>query len=89
MLVDTDNLVSTEEFRRDFEKFVKAAKGNGPVAVMKNQKVVGIFVSPEDYEILSGETLERLIESRMKGETVSQEEAETFIADRAAKRRKR
>jgi PHD/YefM family antitoxin component YafN of YafNO toxin-antitoxin module len=89
MLVDTDNLVSTEEFRRDFEKFVKAAKGNGPVAVMKNQKVVGIFVSPEDYEVLSGESLGRLIESRMKGETVSQAEAEVFIAERAAKRRKR
>jgi hypothetical protein len=34
MLVDTDNLVSTDEFRRDFEKFVKAVKGKGPVAVM-------------------------------------------------------
>ncbi len=56
---------------------------------MKNHKVVGIFVSPEDYEVLSGKSLGQLMESRMKGETVSQGEAEKFIADRAAARRKR
>ena len=88
MLVDTDNLVSTDEFRRDFERFVKAAKkGRGPIAVMKDDKVVGFFVSPDYFEF-SGGSLSDLLKTRMKGPTVSQEEAEKYIADRMAKRRK-
>lgn len=37
VLIDTDNLVSSEEFRRDLDKYMSAAQeGRGPVAVLFN-----------------------------------------------------
>lgn len=88
MLVDTDNLVSADDFQKNFEKFAKAAKkGKGPVAVMKNGEVMGFFVAPDYFEF-SGNSLRDLLTSRMEGPTVSQEEAEKYVVDRMAKRRK-
>jgi hypothetical protein len=89
MLVDTDNLVSSDDFQRNFEKFAKAVKkGKGPVAVMKNGEVMGFFVAPDYFEF-SGSGIRDLLASRMDGPTVSQEEAEKYVVERMAKRRKK
>ncbi len=76
MLVDTDNLVPAEEFRKHLERYVAAAhSGCGPVAVTQGSEVVGFFVSPEDYEAMSGAAVKKLLTARARGRTVTHEEA--------------
>ncbi|MCI0357386.1 MAG: type II toxin-antitoxin system Phd/YefM family antitoxin [Planctomycetaceae bacterium] len=75
MLVDTDNLVSAEKFRKHFDQYVDAARqGRGPVAVTQNSEVVGVFMSPEEYDAMFGHEIAALLKSREKGPTVSHEE---------------
>lgn len=82
MLVDTDNLVTTEEFRRDLAKYVAAAgKGQGPVAVTQGSKVVGFFVGAEEYQALFGAAVRRLLSSRRNGPTVSHEEVRQSVKE--------
>jgi len=81
MLVETDNLVTTEQFRSDPDKYVAAAKeGNGPIAITEDSEVVGFLVSPEEYEAMFGAAVKSLLSSRTKGPTVSQQEARAHIA---------
>ena len=41
MLIETQNLVSADVFRHDFDKYVESARaGNGPVAVMQGDAIV-------------------------------------------------
>jgi len=82
MLVDTDNLVTAEVFRKDLDKYVAAARqGSGPVAVTQGSEVVGFFVSREEYEAMYGTAVRRLLASRADGPTVSQEEARKRIGE--------
>lgn len=88
MLVDTDNLVSSEEFRRDLDKYVSAAQeGRGPVAVTKGSKVVGFFIGPDDYEAMFGAAVKELLAARMTGPTVSHGEVREQIRKRLRDRR--
>jgi hypothetical protein len=74
MLVETNNLVSEETFREDFERFVTAAKnGGGPVAIMRDSEVVGVFVSPAEYDAAFGAEVRKLLKSRERGPKVSHE----------------
>lgn len=73
MLVETDNLVPAEDFHADFDRFIEAAgKGNGPVAITRGSEVVGIFMSPDEYDALFGGAVRKLLKSREKGPVVSQ-----------------
>jgi len=89
MLIDTDNLVSAETFQKHFERYVAAAgQGRGPVAVTKNSEVIGVFMSPGDYDAHFGLEIAKLLKSREKGPTVSHEEACRQL-DKVVKRRRR
>ena len=89
MLVDTDNLVSAEKFRKHFDRYVAAAnQGRGPVAVTQGSEVIGVFMSPAEYDALFGHEIAELLKSREKGPTVSHEEACRQL-DKVVKRRRR
>jgi len=80
MLIETDNLVSADVFRHDFDKYVESARaGNGPVAVMRGAEIVGVLISPADYESLFGVAVRDLLTSRSSGPTVSHQQAKTRI----------
>ena len=88
MLVDTDNLVTSEEFRRDLDRYLAAAQeGRGPVAVTKGSKVIGFFVGPDDYEAMFGTAVKELLQARMSGPTVSHGEVDEGIRKRLQNRR--
>jgi PHD/YefM family antitoxin component YafN of YafNO toxin-antitoxin module len=75
MLVETDNLVTADAFQRDFQRFVEAAgKGSGPVAITRDSRVVGVFMSPAEYDALFGAAVRKLLKSREKGPTVSHDD---------------
>ena len=81
-----ETVISTEEFRRGLDRYVAAARqGGGPVAVTQDSEVVGVFVSASEYEALHGAAVRALLRSRMKGPTVSLDEARARF--RAAARR--
>lgn len=72
MLVNTDNLIPAEDFQADFDRFVEAAgKGEGPVAITRGSEVVGVFMSPDEYDALFGGAVHKLLKSREKGPLVS------------------
>jgi prevent-host-death family protein len=80
MLVDTDNLVTADEFRKDLDKFVAAARqGLGPVAITQNSELVGFFVGREEYEAMFGTAVRALLSSRAEGPTVSQKEVRARV----------
>ena len=76
MLVETDNLVSADEFKKHLDKYVKAAEqGSGPIAVMRDAEVVGIFMSAAEYEAMFGTAVRKLLASRIEeSETIAHEE---------------
>jgi PHD/YefM family antitoxin component YafN of YafNO toxin-antitoxin module len=80
MLVDTSNLVTEEQFRKELAKYVTAAqKGQGPIAVTRDTEVLGFFISAQEYETLFGATVHELLAARAKGATLSHEEARARI----------
>lgn len=80
MLVETENLVSADVFRQDFDKFVARTRaGSGPVAVMQDNTVIGVLISPGDYESLFGKAVADLLTSRDGGPTVSHQQAKARI----------
>ena len=88
MLVDTNNLVTTEQFRRDLDKYVTAARqGGGPVAVMQDTKVVGVFINPDEYEAMCGEAVQRLLTARAKGPKITHEQTRERLDKVIARRR--
>ncbi len=89
MLVDTENLVSAEKFRKHFDRYVAAAsQGRGPVAVTQDSEVIGVFMSPAEYDSLFGHEIAELLKSREKGPTVSHEDACRQL-EKVVKRRRR
>lgn len=89
MLVSTDNLVPAEDFQADFDHFLKAAgKGQGPVAITRGSEVVGVFMSPDEYDALFGGAVRKLLKSREKGPLVSRA-AVRRRAERVIKRRRK
>jgi prevent-host-death family protein len=76
MLVETNNLVALEDFRKDLDRYVdQANQGNGPVAILRDSRVVGVIVSPDDYDAMCGTAIRNLLKSRERGPSVSHEEA--------------
>ena len=75
MLIDTDNLVTADAFQQNFSQFIDAAgKGKGPIAITRDSRVVGVFLSPEEYDAVFCAEVRKLLKSREKGPTVSHEE---------------
>jgi len=88
MLIETDNLVSAEQFRKGLNKYLKAVnQGRGPIAVTPKSEVVGFLLGPQEYEALFGIAVRELLEARGNGATVSHEEARDHI--RAMLRRRK
>ncbi len=92
MLVETENLVPVEQFRKQLDRYITAARnGQGPIAVVRDNKVIGYFVSPEEYEAVHQAGLMEFLESRLKGPTVSHQAAEAhvrkFLQRRSRKKR--
>jgi prevent-host-death family protein len=76
MLVETDNLVPADEFRKELDKYVAAAReGCGPIAITQNSEVVGFFIGAEEYEALFGVAVKKLLAARADGPTITHEEA--------------
>jgi hypothetical protein len=90
MLVETDNLVTADKFRTDFDHFVTASqKGSGPVAITRNSEVIGFFLSPEEYQAAFGENVKKLLKSREKGPTVEHEQVRKHALKVIERRRKK
>jgi prevent-host-death family protein len=86
----TERTVSMTEFRKRMGEYVAAARtGGGPVAVTDGGEVVGVFLSPADYEEAYKLALRRLLRARMKGPTVSHDEAKARILKAARSAAKR
>lgn len=76
MRIEAKNLVSADEFRGNWDRFLRRAKqGRGPIAVTENEQVVGVFMGAADYEAMAGRQVKKLLQERMKGPTISHEEA--------------
>lgn len=89
MLVETNNLVSADTFRQDFDRFVTAAKnGGGPVAILRDSEVVGVFVSPEEFDAAFGAEVKKLLQSRERGPKVDHQ-AVRMRAQKIIERRRR
>ena len=88
MLVEADNLVTLEEFRRDLHKYIVAVQeGRGPLVVLKGSKVAGFFIAPQHYEQMFGAAVEELLGSRMSGPTATQDEVRAAIRKQLSNRR--
>jgi PHD/YefM family antitoxin component YafN of YafNO toxin-antitoxin module len=80
MLIDTENIVTKDEFRKGLDKYLAAARrGAGPVAVIDGSKVVAVFISSKEYQAL--------LDDRMTDATSSQAEVTDRLAKRFGKRR--
>jgi prevent-host-death family protein len=75
MLIDTDNLVTLEQFRDNLAEYVGAARAGGSaLAVTQNSEVVGVFLSNAEYEALCGTAVKELLTARADGPTVAHDE---------------
>ena len=82
MLVEIDNLVPAEAFRKKLDEYLAASQnGCGPIAVMKNSEVVGFFISVEDYEKGFGAAVKNLLSSRAKGASLTHSQARARIKE--------
>jgi PHD/YefM family antitoxin component YafN of YafNO toxin-antitoxin module len=58
------------------KKYVARVKTNSaPIAVLDDGEPVGFFVGAEEFEKLQDKALRTFLKSRMKGATISHEEA--------------
>jgi hypothetical protein len=89
MLVDTDNLVSAEDFRTNMDKYVAAAEsGGGPIAITQGSRVLGFFVGADEFEAAFGSAVKELLQARSDGATITQGDAEERVR-RAIQRKRR
>jgi len=71
-LIDTDNLVTLEQFRDNLAQYIDTARAGGsPLAVTHNAEVVGVFMSKAEYEALCGAAIKELLTARADGPTVA------------------
>ena len=68
MFVESQNLVTAEAFRKDFDRYID--EGAAMVAITRDSQVVGVFLSPAEYEAQFGAAVQKLLKSREKGPTV-------------------
>ena len=89
MLVDTNNLVSAEQFCQEMDKYVAAAReGAGPVAVLQDSEIVGFFIGPDEYEAMFGVAVKDLLSSRTNGPKVTHKQAKARIKNVIDRQRK-
>lgn len=89
MLVETENLVNADAFRDAFDHYVDAAnRGNGPVAIIRDSQVVGVFMSPDEYDALFGAKIKKLLKSRETGSIVAHESVRKQAEQVIRRRRK-
>ena len=89
MLVDTDNLVTEADFRAHLDRHLETLNsGGGPVVVTRDSRVVGVLLSPQEYEALCGTAIRDLLKSREIGPTVSHEDARAHLQGVIDRRRK-
>ena len=82
MLIETQNLVSTEKFRKHLDEYVTAAQGGrGPIAITQNSEIVGFFVGAEEYEAMVGAAVKKLLSARAKGPSMTHEQARAHLRD--------
>jgi prevent-host-death family protein len=80
MLVDSNNIVSVDTFRKDLSKYLAAAQGgNGPLAITKDAEIVGFLIGRDEYEAMFGAAVTELLESRSRGPTISHEDARNRV----------
>lgn len=80
MLVESRNIVTSDDLRRDLSKYIQVAcSGRGPVAISHKAKIVGFLIGPDEYEALFSTEVKNLLDSRSGGPTVSQKEARARI----------
>jgi hypothetical protein len=58
------------------------------VAITRDSKVIGVFLSPDEYDVLFGAAVRKLLKSREKGPTVSHDQVRKH-AKQVIKRRRR
>jgi prevent-host-death family protein len=77
MIVRREESVTKEQFRKNFDKVLKAAEdGKGPIPITEDSEVVGFLVGPEMYEELYAEEIDAWLKSRRKEtKTISHKEA--------------
>jgi PHD/YefM family antitoxin component YafN of YafNO toxin-antitoxin module len=81
MLIESDNMVSAAEFRKDFDRYNALARGgNGPIAVTDNSKVVGFYISAEEYDAMFGTAVRELLNERERGPTISHQDVKDHVA---------
>jgi PHD/YefM family antitoxin component YafN of YafNO toxin-antitoxin module len=74
----TEIQVSSEQLRSNLEKCFTAAR-KGPVAVRDGSQIKAYLISPDDYEEVCSAAIRKLLKERMKGPTISQQEARDHI----------
>jgi PHD/YefM family antitoxin component YafN of YafNO toxin-antitoxin module len=77
MIVKREEPITKEQFRKNFDKVLKAAgEGKGPIAITDDAEVVGFLVGPEAYEELGAAEIDAWLKSRLKEtKTISHKEA--------------
>ena len=62
-----DLVITATEFKKNLKRHIKtAANGRGPIAVREGKHLVGIFISPKDYDGLYAMAIRELLKERMK-----------------------
>jgi hypothetical protein len=80
MLVEIDNLVPVDDFRKSLDKYIAAARnGCGPIAVTMNSEVVGFFIAAAEYDAMMGAAVNKLLSSRSKGPTIKHSQVRSRI----------
>ena len=81
MLIESENMVSAVDFQKHFERYNDLAReGKGPFAVTDNAKLVGVYISADEYEAMFGTAVRALLNERAKGPKVAHQSVKVHIA---------
>jgi prevent-host-death family protein len=70
MPVKRKTTVEANQFRKDFAEYAaQVQKGQGPIVVTKDADVIGVFMTPAEYEELHADAVRRMFKERMKEKT--------------------
>lgn len=77
MILRREEPVTKEQFRKNFDKVLKAAEqGKGPIPITRDSEVVGYLLGPEMFEELYADEIDAWLKSRKKEtKTISHKEA--------------
>ena len=91
MIVKREEPITKEQFRKNFDKVLKAAgEGKGPIAITDDAEVVGFLVGPEMYDQFYAEEIEKMLKRRLKQKkTISAQEVRHRISAVIARHRQK